>query len=101
LPIYLFVTRNKGAILPAYRAGWLLPAFALSEPEAGSDTGTITTRAHRDGTGFILEGQKSWTSNAGLADLYVAFARLDDGRQDSLCAFIEIQQLTIGREMLR
>jgi acyl-CoA dehydrogenase len=89
LPIYLHGTPNqKSAILPAYRAGRLLPAFALSEPEAGSDAGAITTRAHRDGTGFVLEGRKSWTSNAGLADLYVVFARLDDGGQGGICAFI-------------
>jgi acyl-CoA dehydrogenase len=89
LPIYLFGTlEQKNAILPAFRAGRLLPAFALSEPEAGSDAGAITTRAHRDGTSFVLEGRKSWTSNAGLADLYVVFARLDDGGKDDLCALI-------------
>jgi acyl-CoA dehydrogenase len=90
LPIYLFGSPGlKSIYLPAYRAGHLLPAFALSEPEAGSDAGAITTRAYRDGTGFILEGRKSWTSNAGLADLYVVFARLEDGEgKDAICAFV-------------
>jgi acyl-CoA dehydrogenase len=54
----------------------LLPAFALSEPGAGSDAGAITTTAHRDGTHYVLNGRKTWTSNAGLADVYVVFARM-------------------------
>jgi acyl-CoA dehydrogenase len=53
-----------------------LPAFALSEPDAGSDATAITTIARRDGNRYI-NGRKTWTSNCGLADLYIVFARID------------------------
>jgi acyl-CoA dehydrogenase len=65
--------------LPKYLSGDLLPAFALSEPDAGSDASAIVTSAHLDGSHYVINGRKTWTSNCGLADLYVVFARMTGG----------------------
>jgi acyl-CoA dehydrogenase len=78
LPIIFAASPDlKGHYVSRYLRGELVPAFALSEPDAGSDAAAITTTAHRDGTHYVLNGRKTWTSNAGLADLYVVFARLE------------------------
>lgn len=69
----------KQQFLPGYLSGQLIPAFALSEPDAGSDVAAITTTAKLDGDHYVLNGRKTWTSNAGLADLYIVFARIDGG----------------------
>jgi acyl-CoA dehydrogenase len=61
--------------LPGVAAGELIAAFALSEPEAGSDVAALETTATRDGDGHVLHGTKTWISNGGLADFYVVFAR--------------------------
>jgi acyl-CoA dehydrogenase len=55
-------------------AGHVMTAFAMSEPEAGSDVGAMRTHARRDGGGWILDGDKHLISNAGIADLYLVFA---------------------------
>ncbi|TMR24930.1 acyl-CoA dehydrogenase [Nonomuraea turkmeniaca] len=60
-------------------AGRALGAFALSEPEAGSDVAAMTTRAVRDGDGWRIHGTKQWITNAGRAELYVLFAATDGG----------------------
>ena len=79
LPIALYGSAElKTEMLPRYAAGKLLPAFALSEPDAGSDAAAITTTARRHGDHYVINGRKSWTSNCGLADLYVVFARMED-----------------------
>jgi acyl-CoA dehydrogenase len=78
LPVALYGSREmQDELLPDYLAGRLLPAFALSEPGAGSDAAAITTTARRDGDDYIINGRKTWTSNCGLADLYVVFARME------------------------
>lgn len=64
--------------LDAYYAGTCLLAFALSEPGAGSDAAAMTTTAPRDGGCFRITGRKTWTSNAGLADAYIIFARTEE-----------------------
>lgn len=61
-------------------AGRVMTAFAMTEPEAGSDVANITTTARRDGTGYILDGAKTLISNAGIADLYTVFASTDRSR---------------------
>jgi acyl-CoA dehydrogenase len=66
---------QKRALLPHVAAGTRIAAFALSEPDAGSDVGAIASTAVRDGDGWRLDGAKTWISNAGLADQYVVFAR--------------------------
>lgn len=66
---------QQARYLPAVAAGRLIPAFALSEPDAGSDAAALATTAARDGDDYILDGTKTWISNGGIADLYVVFAR--------------------------
>lgn len=61
--------------LPDVVAGRKLAAFALSEPDAGSDVAAIATTAQRDGAHWVLDGCKTWISNAGIADFYCVFAR--------------------------
>lgn len=80
LPLAMFGSDVlRSTYLPQYLAGTLLPAFALSEPDAGSDVAAISTTARRLGDHYVLSGRKTWTSNSGLADLYIVFARLEDG----------------------
>jgi acyl-CoA dehydrogenase len=66
---------HKRAWLPAVAEGRAIPAFAISEPEAGSDVAAIATTAEVLGDGFVLDGEKTWISNGGIADLYVVIAR--------------------------
>jgi len=78
-PISLFGdTQLQQGWLPAVALGQSIAAFALSEKQAGSDVGAITTRAERDGDRYILNGEKTWISNAGVADFYTVFARTGD-----------------------
>jgi acyl-CoA dehydrogenase len=65
----------KARILPKVARGELITAFALSEPDAGSDVAAMTCRATLDGDHYVLEGEKTWISNGGIADLYTVFAR--------------------------
>lgn len=76
MPIALFGSEEqKSEFLPGYLRGETLPAFALSEPGAGSDAAAIVTRAELQGDHYVISGRKMWTSNSGLADVYVVFAR--------------------------
>jgi acyl-CoA dehydrogenase len=61
--------------LPAVASGAAIAAFALSEPDAGSDVAALSTRARRVGSQWVLEGCKTWISNGGIADFYCVFAR--------------------------
>ncbi len=75
-PVSLFgSTAQKSEWLPGVASGHSIAAFALSEKQAGSDVSAIATRAERDGEHYILNGEKSWISNAGIADFYTVFAR--------------------------
>jgi acyl-CoA dehydrogenase len=75
-PISLFgADEQRAAWLPKTRSGKAIAAFALTEPASGSDVANIATTARRDGDGYVLDGEKSWISNGGIADLYVVFAR--------------------------
>lgn len=89
-PVSLFGTEEqKRSILPRVVAGTALAAFALSEPDAGSDVSAISTTAVRDGRSWRLDGVKTWISNAGLAAYYVVFARTGEGPgTKGLSAFI-------------
>ena len=66
---------QKAHYLPQVAAGRKIAAFALSEPEAGSDVAAMACAATRDGNDYVLEGEKTWISNGGIADFYVVFAR--------------------------
>ncbi|HYM58999.1 MAG TPA: acyl-CoA dehydrogenase family protein [Solirubrobacteraceae bacterium] len=75
LPIRLFGSDElKTRFLPMCASGEWSPAFALSEPEAGSDPGGMITSARRDGDGWVINGTKNWITNLGIADFYVVFA---------------------------
>ena len=78
LPIRLFGTdEQKQRFLPDCASGERSPAFALSEPEAGSDPASMRTNAVRDGDEWVINGQKNWITNATIADFYVVFAKTD------------------------
>lgn len=65
----------KAEYLPKVATGDMIAAFALSEPEAGSDVAAMRTTATRDGDAYVLNGSKTWISNGGIADFYTVFAR--------------------------
>jgi len=69
--------QQQAHYLPAVARGDKIAAFALSEPEAGSDVGGMTMRAREDGTDVVLDGVKTWISNGGIADYYCVFAKTD------------------------
>jgi alkylation response protein AidB-like acyl-CoA dehydrogenase len=78
LPIQLFGSdEQKQRFLPRCASGEWSPAFALSEPEAGSDPAGMRTTALRDGDEWVINGQKNWITNASVADFYVVFAKTD------------------------
>src|SRR2546421_1001631 len=78
LPIKLFGTdEQKERFLPRCASGEWSPAFALSEPDAGSDPGGMLTRARRDGDEWVIDGAKNWITNLGIADFYLVFAVTD------------------------
>jgi acyl-CoA dehydrogenase len=89
-PISLFGTEaQKRKYLPPVMRGKRIAAFALSEPQAGSDVSAIATEAARSGSEYVLNGTKTWISNGGLADHYVVFARTGKGPgSKGLSAFV-------------
>lgn len=80
---------QKRAYLPRVASGQAIAAFALSEPDAGSDVAAMQCRARADGDGYIIDGGKTWISNGGIADFYTVFARTsDDQGTRGISAFI-------------
>ena len=69
----------KERYLPKAARGDAIAAFALSEPDAGSDVQAMTTVAKHKGDAWVLSGTKTWISNGGIADFYVVFAKADEG----------------------
>src|SRR6201998_2430025 len=91
LPVKLFGSDElKDRFLPRCASGEWSPAFALSEPEAGSDPGGMVTRAVKDGDEWVIDGTKNWITNLGIADFYVVFAVTDReaGHSHGISAFI-------------
>jgi alkylation response protein AidB-like acyl-CoA dehydrogenase len=91
LPIRLFGSDElKERFLPRCATGEWSPAFALSEPEAGSDPGGMITRAVRDGDQWVINGTKNWITNLGVADFYAVFAVTDPqvGHSRGVTAFV-------------
>jgi len=78
-PISLFGSATQRGILKRTRSGRAIAAFALTERQSGSDVANIAMTAKRDGDVYTLDGEKTWISNGGIADFYVAFARTDEG----------------------
>jgi alkylation response protein AidB-like acyl-CoA dehydrogenase len=91
---------QKRNYLPRVAAGSAIAAFALSEPDAGSDVGAMRCAAHEDGDGYVLNGEKTWISNGGIADFYVVFARTDEAPgARGISAFI-VDAATPGLEIV-
>jgi acyl-CoA dehydrogenase len=88
--ISLFGTvEQKREWLPRVAAGEAIAAFAMTEPECGSDAANMATSAMRDGNEWVLIGEKTYISNGGIADFYVTFARTGEGEgAKGLSAFI-------------
>ncbi len=88
-PVHAFGTdEQKERMLHEMLGGSQLGAYALSEPEAGSDVANIQANAARDGDTYTLNGTKSWISHAGHADFYTLFARTSDDGPRGLSCFI-------------
>ena len=91
-PVSLYGSEAQQAgYLNSVAAGDKIAAFALSEPDAGSDVAGMSCRAQRDGDDWIINGTKTWISNAGIADFYTVFARTDDmgGAKGISCFIVE------------
>jgi acyl-CoA dehydrogenase len=88
LPIQLYGSEElKERLLPRCASGEFSPAFALSEPEAGSDPAGMKTTAVKDGDEWVINGTKNWITNLGIADFYVTFA-VTDREQRRISAFV-------------
>ena len=78
----------KQKYLPRVARGEAIAAFAISEAEAGSDVGAMQCTARADGGSWVINGEKTWISNAGIADHYVVFCRIPEGGDKSYGAFV-------------
>jgi glutaryl-CoA dehydrogenase len=79
---------QKQKYLPEMAKGKLIGCFGLSEPDSGSDPGSMTARARKDGNDWVLSGTKMWITNSPFADLAVVWAKVDDGGPESIMGFI-------------
>ena len=90
LPIQMFGTdEQKERFLPPCASGEWSPAFCLSEPEAGSDPGSMRTTAVQDGDEWVINGTKNWITNATIADFYLVFATTDRESRRITCFIVE------------
>lgn len=88
-PISLFGSEAlRQHYLPRVARGQAIAAFAISEREAGSDVAAMRATARRDSTHFVLDGEKCWISNAGIADHYVVFCRHPEMGERAFSAFV-------------
>lgn len=78
-------TISADAIFPGLASDEIIPSLALSEPHGASDVANISTTATPDGDSFVLNGTKTWTSNASLADIYIVIARTGEGPGSKDC----------------
>lgn len=89
-PISLFGSTDlRKRYLPRVASGEAIAAFAISESDAGSDVSAMKTTARRDGDSYVLDGEKTWISNGGIADFHVVFAKLEDTPRDFLAIVVE------------
>ncbi|MBS3667172.1 acyl-CoA dehydrogenase family protein [Vreelandella boliviensis] len=77
--ISLYGSDEQKQWLDKTRRGEAISAFALSEPRSGSDVAQLDTTAERDGDSYLINGEKTWISNGGIADVYTVFARTGEG----------------------
>ncbi len=89
-PISLYGSRAlKERYLRRIAKGEVIAAFAISEAEAGSDVSGMRTTARRDGDHYVIDGEKTWISNAGIADVYVVFCRLEEAEKQFIAMVVE------------
>jgi len=89
-PISLFGSRElRERYLPRVASGDAIAAFAISESQAGSDISAMRTTARRDGDSYVIDGEKTWISNGGIADFYVVFCRMADTEKDFIALVVE------------
>jgi alkylation response protein AidB-like acyl-CoA dehydrogenase len=83
----------KSRYLPRVASGEMQVSYCLSEPDAGSDVGSMRSRAVRDGDDYVLTGTKCWITNAGISDAYTIFAKTDPaaGHRGISCFVVEAQ----------
>ncbi len=102
LPVLAWGTKEQcERLVPSLASGSTLGAFALTEPDVGSDAGALRTAAKRDGDGWLLSGQKQWVTNGGHAGHILAFARTNPEVEggDGISAFLlDASQVTVTRE---
>jgi acyl-CoA dehydrogenase len=101
-PITLTGSEDLQAMfLPAVARGTAVAAFALTEPEAGSDAASIKTTARREGSDYVVDGTKIFISNAGVADFYVVFVKTDPAQGRRGMSAIVIEKDRPGFEVVR
>jgi acyl-CoA dehydrogenase len=89
-PISLFGSKAlRERYLPGVKSGEAIAAFAISEASAGSDVSAMTTTARRDGSDYVIDGEKTWISNGGIADFYVVFCKVADTQKDFIALVVE------------
>src|SRR6476660_7574039 len=92
---------QKRRFLPKLASGEWLPAYALTEPESGSDSAAMRSEARREGSEYVLNGSKRFITNAGVASLYIVFAKTDpDAGHAGISAFV-VEADTPGFEVGR
>jgi alkylation response protein AidB-like acyl-CoA dehydrogenase len=80
---------QKLAYLPRLATGEIIGCYCLTEPNAGSDAASMETTVRQEADGFVLNGEKHWITNGGIADVALVFATIDPGqRHKGICAFI-------------
>jgi glutaryl-CoA dehydrogenase len=88
-PIWKYGSEEqKQRFLPKMAAAEIIGCFGLTEPDSGSDPGSMTTRARTDGDSYVLNGTKMWITSAPVAHLAVVWAKVDDGGPESIRGFI-------------
>ncbi len=88
-PIWKYGSEEqKQRFLPKMAAAEIIGCFGLTEPDSGSDPGSMTTRARTDGDHYVLNGTKMWITSAPVAHLAVVWAKVDDGGPESIRGFI-------------
>lgn len=91
----------KAAVLPGATTGEIIVAFALTEPESGSDNSALRTRAVRDGDDYVIDGQKVYITNGSVADFITVYARTSEDPRKGVSAFLVPRGaagLVIGRD---
>jgi len=89
LPVLNFGSEAlKQSSIPRICSGESQGSYALSEPDAGSDVASMTTKAEADGSDWVITGTKCWITNAGISDLYTVFARTSPDRHKGITAFL-------------